>query len=156
MIIIMSIYIGKDLEHSLKILEMEKASSEKCNKYHQVVHEIDYMSNLHVDSSFRKQSMKIVNYLKIKEWVDSSIGQSTVIQELEEKGPKLSNLTKHKIEVDMLISKIVLIYWYAIKKGCSTQPIISLLMSSIAWVKRCYSEKSKNVNKLLVFEALYP
>ena len=30
------------------------------------------------------------------------------------------------------------------------------LMSSMAWVKRCYSEKSKNLNKLLVFEALYP
>ena len=29
-------------------------------------------------------------------------------------------------------------------------------MSSMAWVKRCYSEKSKNLNKLLVFEALYP
>ena len=30
------------------------------------------------------------------------------------------------------------------------------LMSFMAWVKRCYSEKSKNLNKLLVFEALYP
>ena len=30
-----------------------------------------------------------------------------------------------------------------------------ILMSSMAWVKRCYSEKSKNLNKLLVFEALY-
>ena len=30
------------------------------------------------------------------------------------------------------------------------------LMSSMAWVKRCFSEKSKNLNKLLVFEALYP
>ena len=28
------------------------------------------------------------------------------------------------------------------------------LMSSMAWVRRCYSEKSKNLNKLLVFEAL--
>ena len=32
----------------------------------------------------------------------------------------------------------------------------NLLMSSMAWVRRCYSEKSKNLNKLLVFEALYP
>ena len=32
----------------------------------------------------------------------------------------------------------------------------SKLMSSVAWVKRCYSENSKNLNKLLVFEALYP
>ena len=30
-----------------------------------------------------------------------------------------------------------------------------ILMSSMAWVKRCFSEKSKNLNKLLVFEALY-
>ena len=30
------------------------------------------------------------------------------------------------------------------------------LMSSMAWVRSCYSEKSKNLNKLLVFEALYP
>ena len=29
-------------------------------------------------------------------------------------------------------------------------------MSTMAWVKRCFSEKSKNPNKLLVFEALYP
>ena len=34
--------------------------------------------------------------------------------------------------------------------------VICLLMSSMAWVKRCFSEKSKNLNKLLVFEALYP
>ena len=43
------------------------------------------MSDIHVDSSFYKQSMKIINYVKIKEWIDSSIGQSTVIQELDEK-----------------------------------------------------------------------
>ena len=52
---------------------------------HQVVHEIDNMSDLHVDSSFYKQSMKIDNYVKIKEWIDSSIGQSTVIQTLQGK-----------------------------------------------------------------------
>ena len=40
------------------------------------------MSDLHVDSSFCKQSMKID---KIKELIDSSIGQSTVIQELDKK-----------------------------------------------------------------------
>ena len=33
---------------------------------------------------------------------------------------------------------------------------VQTLMSSMAWVKRCYSEKSKNLNRLLVFEALYP
>ena len=63
----------------------------KYNEYHQLVHEIDYMSDLHVHSSFHKQSMKIDNYVKIKEWIDSSIGQSTVIQTLKEKVPTLSN-----------------------------------------------------------------
>ena len=31
-----------------------------------------------------------------------------------------------------------------------------VLMSSITGVKSCYSEKLKNLNKLLVFEALNP
>ena len=52
------------------------------------------MSNLHVDSSFHKQSLKIDNYIKIMEWIDSSIGQSTVIEEMEGKRPKLSNLSQ--------------------------------------------------------------
>ena len=86
----MSIYIGNDLEDRLKILEMENASLKNYNEYHQLVHEIDYMSDLHVDSSCHKQSMKIDNYVKIKEFffnrsIDSSIGQSIVIQELERK-----------------------------------------------------------------------
>ena len=42
----MSIYIGNDLEDRLKILEMENASLKKYNNYHQVVHEIDHMSDL--------------------------------------------------------------------------------------------------------------
>ena len=88
----MAIYIGNNLEDRLKILEMENASLIKCNEYHQLVHEIDHMSDLHVDSSFHKQSMKIINYVKIKEWIDSSIGQSTVIQTSEGKRPTLSNL----------------------------------------------------------------
>ena len=50
------------------------------------------MSDFHVDSSFHKQSLKIINYIKIKEWIDSSISQSTVIQELDKKRPTLSNL----------------------------------------------------------------
>ena len=33
------------------------------------------MSDLHVDSSFYKQSMKIDNYFKINKWIDFSIGQ---------------------------------------------------------------------------------
>ena len=91
----MSIYIGSDLEDRLKILEMKNASLKKYNDYHQVVHEIDHMSDLHVDSSFYRQSMKIDNYVKIKEWIDSSIGQSTVFQELDKKKrPKLSNLNQ--------------------------------------------------------------
>ena len=82
----MSTYIGNDLEDRLKILETENASLKKYNDYHQVVHEIDHMSDLHVDSSsFYKQSMKIDNYLKIVEWMDYSPGQSTVIQKLDKK-----------------------------------------------------------------------
>ena len=48
------------------------------------------MSDLHVDSSFYKQSMKINNNHKIKECIDYSIGPLTVIQELNKKGPTLS------------------------------------------------------------------
>ena len=76
----MSIYIGNNLEDRLKALEVENASLRKYNKYHQVVHEINDVSDLHVDSSFYKQSVKLDNYLKIEEWFDSSLGQSTVIQ----------------------------------------------------------------------------
>ena len=75
----MSIYIGNDLEDRLEALETENTSLRKYNEYHQVVHEIDHMSDLHVDSSFYKQSMKIDNYFKINKWIDHSIGQSTVI-----------------------------------------------------------------------------
>ena len=63
----MSIYIGNDLEDRLEALEAENASLRKYNEYHQVVNEIDHMSDLHVDSSFHKQSMKLDNYAKIKE-----------------------------------------------------------------------------------------
>ena len=87
----MSIYIGNDLEDRLKALEIENASFKEYNEYHQVVHEIDHMSDLHPDCSFYKQSMDINNYFKIKKWHDSSIGQSTVIQQLDKKRPKLSN-----------------------------------------------------------------
>ena len=87
----MSIYIGNDLEDRLEAFETENVSLRKYNEYHQVVHEIDHMSDLHVDSSFYKQSMKIDNYFKINEWIDSSIGQSMVIQRLDAKRPTLSN-----------------------------------------------------------------
>ena len=52
------------------------------------------MSDLHVDSSFYKQSMKIENNHKIKEWINYSIGQSTAIQELDKKRPTLSDLNQ--------------------------------------------------------------
>ena len=105
----MSIYNGNDLEDRLKILEMEYSLLRKYNEYHQVVHEIDHMSDLHIDSSFYKQSMKIDNNHKIKEWIDSSIGQSAVIQNLDKKGPHYPIQIKHKIEEDMLILKMALI-----------------------------------------------
>ena len=62
----MSIYIGNDLGDRLKILETENASLKKYNEYHQVIHEIDHIPDLHVDSSFHKQSMKIDNNLKLR------------------------------------------------------------------------------------------
>ena len=63
----MSIYIGNDLEDRLKALETENELLRKYNDYHHAVHEIDHMSDSHVDSSFYKQSMKIDNS-------DSTIG----------------------------------------------------------------------------------
>ena len=74
------------MEDRLKILGTENTLLKKYYDYHQVVHEIDHMSVLHVDSSFYKQSMKIDNYHKITEWIDSLIGQSTVVQKLDKKG----------------------------------------------------------------------
>ena len=87
----MSIYIGNDLDNRLKALEIENELLRKYNDYHQVVHEIDHMSDLHLDSSFYKQSMKPDNYVKVNEWFDSSISQSSVIQPLDVKRPTLSN-----------------------------------------------------------------
>ena len=87
----MSIYIGNDLEDRLKVLETENELLRKYNEYHQMVDEIDHMSDLHLDSSFYKQSMKLDNYVKINEWFDSLIGQSSVIQQLDVKRLTLSN-----------------------------------------------------------------
>ena len=104
----MSIYIGKnsDIEDRLKALETENESSRKYNDYHQVVHEIDHMSDLHVDSSFYKQSMKIDNYHKIAGWIDSSIGQSTVTQQLDKKDLHYPIQIKHKTKEGMSILKM--------------------------------------------------
>ena len=68
------------MEDRLKALEVENVSLKKHNEYHQLVYEIDHMSDLHLYSSFYKQSMDIDKYFKIKKWHDSSKGQSTVIQ----------------------------------------------------------------------------
>ena len=88
----MSIYIGNnDFADRLKALEMENTSLKKYNEYRQVVDEIDHTSDLHLDSNFYKQSMKLDNHVKIKEWFNSSIGQSSVIQQLDGKRPTLSN-----------------------------------------------------------------
>ena len=48
----------------------------------------------YVDSNIYKQSVKINNYRKISEWIDSSIGQSMVIQQLDAKRPALSSLNQ--------------------------------------------------------------
>ena len=84
------------MEDRLKTLETENASLKKYNDYHQVVHEIDHMSDFHVDSSFYRQSMKIDNDVKIKEWIDNSNGKSAVIQELDKKCLHYPTLTNTK------------------------------------------------------------
>ena len=95
----MSIHIGNNLEDRLEALEVENVSLRKCNledrlkaletenvlfkkhiEYHHLVHEIDHMSDMHLDSSFYKQSMDIDKYFKIKKLHDFSIGQSMVIE----------------------------------------------------------------------------
>ena len=87
----MSIYIGNDLEDRLEALEVESTLLKKYNEYWQIVDEIDHTSDLHLDSSFHKRSMKLDKYVKIDEWFDSSIGQSSVIQQLNVKRSALSN-----------------------------------------------------------------
>ena len=102
----MSIYIGNDLEDRLNTLETENALLKKYYDYHQVVHEIDHMADLHIDSRFYKESMKIDNYHKIKEWINSSIGQSTVIQQLDKKDLHYPIQIKRKTGGDTLILKM--------------------------------------------------
>ena len=71
-----------------------------------MVHEIDHMSDLHLDSSFYKQSMDIDKYFKIKKWHDPSIGQLTAIQQLDKKDLHYPIQIKHKIGEDMLTLKM--------------------------------------------------
>ena len=110
----MSIYIGNDLEDRLEALEAENALLKKYNEYHQVVHEINYMSDMHLDGSFYKQSMKLDNHVKIEEWFDSSIRQTTVIQKLEKKDLGYRIKTKYKIGEGMLTLKTVHILFVAL------------------------------------------
>ena len=63
------------------------------------------MSDLH-SSSFYKHVMDIDNYFKIKEWHDSSIGQSTVIQQLDKKDLHYPIQIKHKTGQGMSILKM--------------------------------------------------
>ena len=70
------------------------------------------MSDLHLDSSFYKRSMKLDKYVKIEEWFDSSLGQSTVIQRLDLKNPHYPN--KRKIKENKSISKMDLISFVAL------------------------------------------
>ena len=62
-------------------------------------HEIDHMSDLHVDSSFYKQSMKIDDYVKIKEWINSSISQSTMLQQMDKKTQSLAQTCPNSTSV---------------------------------------------------------
>ena len=76
----MSIYIGNDLEDRLEALEAKNTLLKEYNEYWQIVDEIDHMSDLHLDSSFHKRSMKLDKYVKIEEWFDSSLGQYSTIR----------------------------------------------------------------------------
>ena len=121
----MSVYIGNDLEDRLGALEVENASLRKYNEYQQIVDEIDHMSDLHLDSSFYKRSMKLDKYVKIEEWFDSSLGQSTVIQRLDLKNPHYPN--KFKIKENTLISKMDLISFVVLTSIIQRQLFASFL-----------------------------
>ena len=109
----MSIYIGNDLEDRLEALETKNTILKEYNEYRQIVDEIDHTSDLHLDSSFYKRSMKLDKYVKIEEWFDSSLGQSTVIQRLDLK-KKTHYPNKRKIKENTSISKMDLISFVAL------------------------------------------
>ena len=131
----MSTYIGNDLEDRLEALEVENASLRKYNEYHQVVNEIDHMSELHIDSSFYKQSMKIDNYFKMNKWIDSSIGQSTVLQELNKRDPHYPIQTKRKIGEGTLTLKMAHISFVASVTNLLLNGIIGNSIKYIAFYK---------------------
>ena len=89
-----------------------------------MVHEIDHMSDLHVDSSFHKQSMKFDNYVKIEEWLDSSLGETTVIQRLKKRDLSYRIETKHKIGEGMLTLKMPHILFVALTSIIRRQPFV--------------------------------
>ena len=120
----MSIYIGNDLEDRLEALETENASLRKYNEYHQVVHGIDHMSDLDVDSSCHKQSMKLDNYVKIEVWLDSSLGETTVIQRLNKRDLSYRIETKRKIGEGMLTLKMAHISFVALTSIIQRQPFV--------------------------------
>ena len=66
----MSIYIGNDLEDRLEALEAKNIILKEYNEYRQIVDEIDHMSDLHLDSSFYRRSMKLDKYVKIEDWFE--------------------------------------------------------------------------------------
>ena len=76
----MSIYIGNDLVDRLEALEAENTLLKKYNEYRQIVDRIDHTSDLHVDSSFHKRSMKLDKHVKTEERFDYLLGQTTDIQ----------------------------------------------------------------------------
>ena len=58
--------------------------------------------------------MKLDNFVKINEWIDHSIGQSTVIQQLNKKRLHYPIQTKHKIGEGMLTLKTAHILFVAL------------------------------------------
>ena len=82
------------MEDRLKALEIENTSLKNTMNTIKWYMKSTICADLHLDSSFYKQSMDINNYFTIKKWHDSSIGQSTVIQQLDKNRPKLLNLNQ--------------------------------------------------------------
>ena len=77
--------------------------------------------------------MDIDNYFKIREWHDSSIGQSTAIQQLNKKDLHYPIQIKHKIGEDMLTLKMAHISFVALTSIIQSQLFVFVFrMNSIA------------------------